>query len=237
MLVRRCTSVKTKVVRVTENASPSAPDERAAQLRTRLMDALEELLATRPYADIAVTDIVAQAGTSKRSFYEAYPHKGACLLDQADRFHAIAAAEVERQVLAAPDRLAGVRRGVELVLGQAHAHPLQAQAHLLETWRTGPDGRTTRTVVKRRYADVIARLAALDDGTERLELDPESAFQITGALDDVAIRVAFEGMDAATLAGVIDAAVALVRAVFVGLWVERQWGPIALDRVPPQISG
>jgi AcrR family transcriptional regulator len=239
MLVRCRTTVKTKAHEVTGIPAPGS-DDRTLQLRQRLMDALEALLLERPYADIAVTDIVGRAGTSKRAFYEVYPHKAACLLDQGERFHAAAVEEMEREVLAAPDRLAGVRRAVELVLQQAHERPFLAQAHLLDTYLSGQEGRDLRHRIKSRYATTIKRLADLDDGTERVDLDDEVAFQITGTIDAVAVRVSSEGMADERLAGVIDASVAVVRATFVGLWVEDRWGPVDLHQLTvgrdPEVS-
>jgi AcrR family transcriptional regulator len=221
---------------VTEIVS-SGDDERTAHLRTRLMDALEQLLAEHPYGDVTVTDIVSRAGTSKRAFYEVYPHKAACLLDQGVRFHAVAQAELERQVLDAKDRLDGVRVAVRGFLGHARRSPWLAQAHLVEVYSMGPEAIALREKVKRQYAGVVRRLASLDDGTETVDLDDETALQVAGTLDDTAIRVAFGDLDDDAYERLLVSTERLVRAFFVGYWVEDRWGPIELGRLPGDLTG
>ncbi len=215
---------------MTEVVPPDA-DERIVNLRNRLMDSLEELLAERPYSEVTVTDIVGRAGTSKRAFYEVYPHKAACLLDQGVRFHAVAQVELEQQVLEAKDRLHGVRVAVRGFLGHARRSPWLAQAHLVEVYSMGPEAIALREKVKRQYAGVVQRLASLDDGTETVDLDDETALQVAGTLDDTAIRVAYSDMDDETYEQLLVSTERLVRAFFVGYWVEDRLGPIDLARL------
>lgn len=204
---------------------------RAADKRHRILAGLEQVLAERPFAEIAVADIVAAAGTSKRAFYESYPHKAACLVDHVDTFHEQFVAELEAMVLAASDPLAGVRLGVESFLLAVRERPLLFRAHLVDVYALGSEGVRVRLGAKERYVELLQKLADLDDGTERVELDTESAMSLLGALDDVAVRVAFGDPDDAAYDRIVDSTVRLVRAVFIGLWVERTWGPIDLQRL------
>lgn len=48
--------------------------------RTRLMQAMAMLVACRGYGDIAVADVVREAGVSKRTFYEHFSNKEECCL-------------------------------------------------------------------------------------------------------------------------------------------------------------
>lgn len=206
-------------------------EARGAEKRRRILEGLEKVLEDRPFPEIAVADIVAAAGMSKRAFYESYPHKAACLVDDVDTFHQRFVAELEVIVLEAADPLAGVRLGVESFLTQVRDRPLLFRSHLVDVYALGPEGVRVRLDAKRRYVEILQKLAALDDGTEQVELGPDAAMGLLGALDDAAVRVAFEELDDASFERIVDSTVRLVRAVFVGLWVESHWGPIDLQRL------
>jgi len=48
--------------------------------RSRLLEAMASLVACRGYGDIAVADVVREAGVSKRTFYEHFTNKEQCCL-------------------------------------------------------------------------------------------------------------------------------------------------------------
>lgn len=207
---------------------------RTAEITQRILAGLEDVLTRRPFNEVAVADIVASAGMSKRAFYEVYPHKAACLMDHADRFHRSWVETLEARVLEAPDRLAGAEVAVRAFLVQTHERPFLARAHLVDLYSLGPEAIALRRQMKGRYATMLQRLSAADDGddgTEKVELDGETALRIIGAIDDVLIALAFDDVDDVEFERRAQSTVALVRAVFVGLWVERAWGPIDLHRL------
>lgn len=204
---------------------------RTAEITQRILAGLEQVLTRRPFAEVAVADIVAAAGMSKRAFYEVYPHKAACLMDHADRFHARWVERFEVRVLEAPDRLAGSEVAVRALLEQTHRQPLLARAHLVDLYNLGPEAIRLRRQMKRRYAVMFQRLAAADDGTEKVDLDDDTALRVIGAIDDVLVALAFDDVDADELEHRVQSTVALVRAVFVGLWIEQSFGPIDLNRL------
>lgn len=213
---------------------------RTADIRQRILAGLEDVLARRPFGEIAVADIVASAGMSKRAFYEVYPHKAACLMDHADRFHARWVLELEQEVLAAPDRLAGAEVALRAFLKNVHDRPLLARAHLVDLYGLGADAVALRREMKHRYAAMLQRLAGGGDRTGMVDLDEETALRIIGAIDDVLITLTFGDVEDGEFDRLAGATVALVRAVFVGLWVEQAWGPVDLRRLaaggPPDVS-
>lgn len=224
-------------------------DGRTDEIRLRILSGLEAVLTHRPFAEIAVSDIVAAAGMSKRSFYQVYPHKAACLVDHADRFHARWVLELEREVHAGPDRLVGAEVALRAFLKQVHDRPLLARAHLVDLYGLGADAVVLRQDLKLRYAAMLQRLAADDGdggnggdggGVVTLVLDEQTALRIIGAIDDVLVTLTFGNVDDAEFERLARATVALVRAVFVGLWVEQAWGPVDLRTLaadgPPDVS-
>lgn len=206
--------------------------ERVEEIRRRILDGLEQVLERVPFGDVAVADVVAAAGTSKRAFYEVYPHKGACLVDHLDRFHAAWADGIEQQVLAAPDRLAATQGAVESFLRFFHDRPFLARAHMIDVYTLGPEAVATRDRCQQRYARVVQMLALRDDGTLHLDLDDATARAVVGTIDEVGRRLTFVTLDDDALRAVIDSTVQTVRAIFIGLWVEREMGPVDLTALP-----
>jgi TetR/AcrR family transcriptional regulator, ethionamide resistance regulator len=60
--------------------------EQRAELRKRLLVAVETLLATQPFPDITIDQILAQAGVSRATFYTNFSDKASLLLALADDF-------------------------------------------------------------------------------------------------------------------------------------------------------
>lgn len=197
-------------------------------IRERVLTGLESALRDRSFIDLTVADIVAAAGMSKRSFYEVFPHKNACLLWHAQRHNDRIIDDIERRMHTAPDKLAGARLAVEGFFGPLREHPGVARAHLIESYGLGDDGLMIRQAIKARYGQMLQRVAMWDDGTEVVELDDLAAAGLVGAFHDMAIQAIVE--DFVDFQGTLDSAVDFVRAMFVGMWVEKNWGPIDLRR-------
>lgn len=197
-------------------------------IRERVLVGLETALRDRSFIDLTVADIVAEAGMSKRSFYEVFPHKNACLLWHAQRHNDRVIDDIERRMHTAPDKLAGARLAVEGFFVPLREHPGVARAHLIETYGLGEDGILIRQAIKLRYAQMLQRVAMADDGTEVVQLDDISAAGLVGAFNDMAIQAIVD--DFVDFDKTLDTAVDFVRAMFVGMWVEKNWGPIDLRR-------
>lgn len=197
-------------------------------IRERVLVGLETALRDRSFIDLTVADIVAEAGMSKRSFYEVFPHKNACLLWHAQRHNDRVIDDIERRMHTAPDKLAGARLAVEGFFVPLREHPGVARAHLIETYGLGEDGILIRQAIKARYAQMLQRVAMADDGTEVVQLDDISAAGLVGAFNDMAIQAVVDNF--VDFDKTLDTAVDFVRAMFVGMWVEKNWGPIDLRR-------
>ena len=85
---------------MTERAVARAvPGRRGQATRQKLLDQLEELLATSSYRDLKVTDVTRRAGTSPATFYQYFPDVEAAVLAIAD--------EVAEQGMQLHDLVAG----------------------------------------------------------------------------------------------------------------------------------
>lgn len=147
------------VVAAIRTGAPSATDH-----RDRLLVAMAELLAEQGYAGVTVTDVVARARVSKRTFYQHFSDREECLLAT----YRVVAEGPLHMIAQAAEAAAGsgasLREEIAGVTGAYLAamaeHPLLTRAMLTEPGSTGPAGRRARREVMRRFADRLVALAA-----------------------------------------------------------------------------
>ena len=132
--------------------------------RDRLIAAMGELLAEQGYASVTVTDVVARARVSKRTFYQHFADREECLLAT---YRVVAEAPLHRIAEAAASTVGTglpVREEIAGVTGAYLAamaeHPLLTRAMLTEVGSAGPAGLAVRREVMRRFADGLGALAA-----------------------------------------------------------------------------
>lgn len=132
--------------------------------RDRLVAAMGELLAEQGYASVTVTDVVARARVSKRTFYQHFADREECLLAT---YRVVAEAPLHRIAEAAASTVGTglpVREEIAGVTGAYLAamaeHPLLTRAMLTEVGSAGPAGLAVRREVMRRFADGLMALAA-----------------------------------------------------------------------------
>ena len=77
-------SERTASVAADRTVPRAMPGRRGLATRQRLLDSLEELLATSSYRDLKVTDVTRLAGTSPATFYQYFPDVEAAVLAIAD---------------------------------------------------------------------------------------------------------------------------------------------------------
>jgi AcrR family transcriptional regulator len=157
-----------------------APAGRFAGIqRSRLLSAAIRAVAELGYSDTSVADITSRARVSRRTFYEQFPDREACLAAALEDalgvlLRELAGAGLER--LAWRER---VRGGLSAILGFFDREPVLARVCVVEALRGGP------WVLARREA-VLASLAAVVDegrgeGARGDECTPLTAEGLVGA--------------------------------------------------------
>ena len=183
---------------------------------------MAELVVERGYAAVTVTDVVAQAHVSKRTFYEQFAEREDCFLAT---YELLAQAPLARIAEAARDgalRDLGLRPLVEQATG-AYLESLGEQPALTHTLLTqiasvGPRGREVRRQVLHRFADlmlVLAAEAAAQDDQVR-ELTPVLALALVGGINELvldALEAAAGGATGDPVAGLAAPVADLVVAV------------------------
>jgi AcrR family transcriptional regulator len=166
------------------SARRSAEDPQPAELRSRLLSALEGLLAHRSFDAVSVADIVRAAGVSKASFYFYFASKQAVLAElvrqAVQRGHQASRPWVSPGPGGPVDPVEGLRQGVTggARLWLENAHVLKA---IVESWGSD-DG------LRALWLDQMNSFT--DAAVTRIEADPEALRH----LDGVDVRATAAGL-------------------------------------------
>ncbi len=130
-------------------------EEVSANQRTRLIDALVELVGLQGYTGTSVTDVLERAGISRRSFYELFSNR-AQLLKAA--FEVSAASILERVEASSERSGAGGARQLEALM-RPLCSSAQEEPGTIALWSVeiaaDPDGYRLRDGLMNRYAELI----------------------------------------------------------------------------------
>lgn len=174
--------------------------------RGKLMAALAEVVADKGYANATIADIVAAAHVSKRTFYEHFVDKEACLLAVYE--HACANLMGVLRVAAKGDLpwRERVRLAAAGYLAAIEAMPEVNRALLVEMQAAGPRAFALRKRTQRQFAELLRELVeagAADQGVR--PLSPALALAIVGGINELLLHTiepyAGLGADAAGAAG------------------------------------
>jgi AcrR family transcriptional regulator len=151
-----------------EPAAPPLPRGRHAaprevvwrSQRGRLLAAMAVAVAEKGYAGAAVADVIAQAGVSRKTFYEHFDNKEQCFLAAYDAGVELILDAIDAGIReAAPEPVAIARAGTSAYLETLAANPAFARTFLVEVLGAGPAALARRSRVHQRFAD---QLAAID---------------------------------------------------------------------------
>jgi AcrR family transcriptional regulator len=160
----------------------------ARDYRRRLMEGMAMAVAQRGYADTTIADIVRHARVSRRTFYEQFASKEACLL-------ALYAAASERVIRAigeavatSADRETQIARATEAYLARMQAHPAVTRTLFLEILAAGPAGLQVRREINARYADLFRGVIEAHGG----RLSPELASAAVGGINELILQAVLD---------------------------------------------
>ncbi len=132
-------------------------DEVAASQLARLVRAMAEAVAEKGYAATTVADVVARAGVSRKTFYEHFADKEACLLAAYD---ACAVVFEQRLVEAvgAGDLRTQLRALVAAYFDGLAEEPAFARTFIVEVLAAGPAALERRAAIHERWARLLLAL-------------------------------------------------------------------------------
>src|SRR3954453_21298418 len=165
-----------------------------ASQRTRLLEAMAEVVAAKGYGSASVADVIALAGVSRKTFYVHFRDKLDCFL---------AAYELGVEVLFAALRSAddGSAHGVAVTRARSRAYlralaaqPAFARTFLIEVNAAGPEACERRRDVHRRFAELARELVAQLPGVP--QAPGELHLAAGGAPDELVSSWVLEGRTA-----------------------------------------
>jgi AcrR family transcriptional regulator len=156
--------------------------------RGRMLAAMATAVGAKGYAEVAVADVIARAGVSRKTFYEQFANKQECFLAAYDAgVESILAAIDEAIAAAGSDPVAiataGTRRYLETLAGS----PAFARTFLVEVLAAGPAALARRTKVHERLATQLAQIhrAACGEVPDCPELPPHTFRACVGAIHEL----------------------------------------------------
>lgn len=179
--------------------------------RRRLLEGLAVCVARHGYAQTTISDIAAAAHVSKRTFYEHFADKQACMIALYE-----SASEASRRQLGL-DEVEGlpwaeqVERAVRRYFTHLATRPLLMRALFMEVLSLGPEGLRARRANLDALAEAIQHSAA----TQGVTLPAAEAAALIGMLSEW-ILLAIEQDRVAALPDDAPAVAAMLRAAILG---------------------
>lgn len=163
--------------------------------RTRLLDALTLALIERPYAELTIADIVAGAHVSRRTFYEQFENKDACLLALCERLSETILGLIAAGYDPEADWVEQLSRVTDLYLQALQAQPALVRTLYIELMQLGAPGLAMRRRIGQRFAMFLimqVELSRLREPGKR-PLSPALATAVVGGVNELILQAIEEG--------------------------------------------
>ncbi len=161
--------------------------EAQAEVRERLLAAALDCISGEGWGNLTIADIVRRARVSKRTFYEHFSTKDACLLALFES----AASELLLELQAAQGEhsgqgTAGVAAGTMLYLARLKERPRVVRTLLLEILSLGAEGLTARRRVMRSFALFLQH--AINEAGAGPPIGLDVATMIVGGINEATLE-------------------------------------------------
>ena len=157
--------------------------------RQRVIDGFAAAIARSGYAAATIADIVRHARVSKRTFYEHFPDKEACLLAayEAATRDILAAMQVAFAARAGDGWLAQLEAALDAYVTVLEENPRLTRTCLVEIVAAGPRARKLRREVHAAFADVLRGLvdAARAHHPDLRPISPPLALAVVAGIDEL----------------------------------------------------
>ncbi|RKH63447.1 TetR/AcrR family transcriptional regulator [Corallococcus aberystwythensis] len=167
------------------------PSDQAGEApRDRLVAGLAQAILEVGYGRLTIADIVRHARVSKRTFYEHFEDKEACLLALYATHSARLLEEVEAAIQHAPPGELRASIGAAVYLSSLQSRPGLVRTLLVEILHVGPKGFALRRRVMRSFAELMRReFASAGTGDA---LSPALAMALVGGINELILEAVEE---------------------------------------------
>ncbi|MGZ5270082.1 MAG: TetR/AcrR family transcriptional regulator [Ramlibacter sp.] len=189
----------------------SDPDTAGSDHRSRLLEGMAQAVAGKGYAAVTIGDVVREAGVSRRTFYEHFEGKAACLV----ALYEAASHNALKVLRAALDPSqpwdAQVEQALAAYLGCMASNPVLMRTLYIEILGLGPVGLAAR---RRVNAEIAGFMLEVVNGSRarRQPLSPQMAMAIVGGINELVLDC-IERDRVEKLEDLVGPAAQLVRAV------------------------
>jgi AcrR family transcriptional regulator len=158
--------------------------------RQRLLDGLAEVLLERAYADLTIADVVAAARVSRRTFYEHFDGKDACLLALCERLSEEVLDLIAAGYNPGGDWVQELDKVTHAYLHSLQQRPALVRALYLEMLTLGPRGLAVRRRISERFTQFLimqVELSRLKEPGKR-PLTPALATAMVGGIHELIVQ-------------------------------------------------
>jgi len=166
-----------------------------ADHRRRLLDALTLALTDQAYADVTIADIVARARVSRRTFYEQFDNKDACLLALCERLSEQILGLIAAGYDPTADWVEQLNRVTDTYLQALQMQPALVRTLYIELMQLGDVGLAVRRRISQRFAMFLimqVELARVREPGKR-SLSPALATAIVGGANELILQAIEDG--------------------------------------------
>lgn len=183
-----------------------APGSAVESHRSRLLQGMAQAVARKGYADTTIADIVAGASVSRRTFYEHFDGKAACLIALYEAASRNALKVLREAIDPTHPWEQQLERAIGAYLACMAAEPALMRTLFIEILHLGPEGLAARRAVNREIADYMVAVV----GRERVT--PQLAMAVVGGIHELVLQAIEDGR-VDELPQLTRTAAALVKAV------------------------
>ncbi|MBI5258482.1 MAG: TetR/AcrR family transcriptional regulator [Burkholderiales bacterium] len=173
--------------------------------RRRLLDAMARTVASKGFAGVTIADLAAEARVSRRSFYEHFTDKSACLVALYEAASRQSLQVLREAIDPTQDWHAQVERALAAYFGLLACNPPLLRTLFIDIIALGPEGWAARRRATAQLADLIVQVVGPG-------LPSAQAVAIVGGIHEWVLE-AVEQDRVDTLAALAAPAARLVRVV------------------------
>jgi AcrR family transcriptional regulator len=182
--------------------------------RARLMAGMGTALLTLPYADITIADVVTQARVSKRSFYEQFPSKDACLLALCEQLTERTLAVMSEGFIKQATWQAQLTWVVQAYLSHIQVQPALIRTLCIELMALGAPGLAVRRSIQLRFVDFLLKQveSARQQESRHQAMTPVMALAVVGGINELILNAIEQGQTE-RLTALAPEVIAFIKAV------------------------
>lgn len=184
-----------------------------AEHRSRLLDGMARAVGAKGYADTTIADIVREAGVSRRTFYEHFADKAACLIALYEAASGHALTVLRDAIDPDIDWHQQASQALQAYLGALARNPVLLRTLFIEILGLGPAGLAARRRANQQLADLMLDVInrAAQGGFGPVAMQPAMAMAVVGGINELVLEC-IEQDRVAELSQLVQPATALLQA-------------------------